>query len=830
MNKLINRRQAICGTVWFFIICAALILWPLRLVKETIRAEGGQAPSGYADVTADNEVMQMFLAQYDRIDSVRIYLSELPEGGTFNFTLYDGSMKVLMQQDIDVTDMDEPGYCRVQLRQDVTVNNVYYYRLQATGGTFAVAYEDRATSANFYNGTFYYGNIEDDDHTVVAAYDYVVPLRKGKTALLWAGLLIIGLLVTVLTGQYYKKRPFRNTLFTAEKAFRAVAVPLTILAAVAAMLLVWPGKLFSHYAVSNVFYEAGIVLLALLCLYGICHKRANKRYDLCTTALREHGRDWLQALCLGAALQGCCDYVNGLYEIHHSLAYRSILIWLCLAVICTYKKKELLNWYNILYLILWIIGAPLYYHGHAIGLATAEEIRLLRLTVFAALPVGLVLLNTVRILILRQLKKPAIVYGLLLAVLLALLIVFRNTRGWPIFLACVFVVFYLRMAAWKGSRRLLSNISLGITFQFLYMMGYCLLHRPYLYSIYSRYPLFSHTVTIAAVYLSLVVCAALVRLLDAFRRSRRLADLWKELTVFGFALVYLVLTMSRTAYISVFAVGAVITIIVCFCMEKKWRAFGKAVAYICLALVFCFPIVFTAQRTLPSVAAAPIYSEYEEWPAEIVHGRVPDSRYYMTITRFAQLFETKILGMSEQHAVEAHMEERADAQTLPAMVQEESGLIASAAEISAGEISTDTSSLQQVKDDVDEFANGRIEIFRSYLQNLNATGHDVMGAELPDGTTAVHAHNNYIQVAYDNGIFVAVVFALFVLGSLVQGLRYFFRHREDRACSILPFALTLLFAAVGLTEWTFHPCNEMTLFMFLALAPLLWDMRKDISE
>ena len=38
MNRILNKKQAICGTVWILVACAALVLWPLRLIQEEVRA------------------------------------------------------------------------------------------------------------------------------------------------------------------------------------------------------------------------------------------------------------------------------------------------------------------------------------------------------------------------------------------------------------------------------------------------------------------------------------------------------------------------------------------------------------------------------------------------------------------------------------------------------------------------------------------------------------------------------------------------------------------------------------------------------------------------
>lgn len=103
-------------------------------------------------------------------------------------------------------------------------------------------------------------------------------------------------------------------------------------------------------------------------------------------------------------------------------------------------------------------------------------------------------------------------------------------------------------------------------------------------------------------------------------------------------------------------------------------------------------------------------------------------------------------------------------------------------------------------------------------------GHDDMYITLPDGNLIVHAHNIYLQAAYDHGIPAGIAFVLFGLATLVQSVVYYKRRKDDRLCSALPLALLLVFAVAGLTEWIFHPCNPITFCLLLLLAPLLTDM------
>lgn len=74
--------------------------------------------------------------------------------------------------------------------------------------------------------------------------------------------------------------------------------------------------------------------------------------------------------------------------------------------------------------------------------------------------------------------------------------------------------------------------------------------------------------------------------------------------------------------------------------------------------------------------------------------------------------------------------------------------------------------------DAEDFSNGRLEIFRSYMDNWNATGHTEMGVLLPDGSISVHAHNTYLQVIHDHGLIVGIYFLCFGAGSICLMFAY----------------------------------------------------------
>ncbi len=831
MNKIINRYQAVYGTTWLIIFAIMITLWPLRLVTEKIVSGSNRQISMSSEaITEDYMVQQMFVAQYDYLQNIKVYLLNESAGETFNFILYDASRNVLMQQFISTDNMEEvPGFCTIQVNQETEVGREYYYLLQGVSTDFYVAYEDTETSGTIYNGTLYYGNVEDTEHNIITEYEYQIPLRKGKTLVCDALLVMLGLLVTICAGKYYGRYPERNRLLTVEQVFKRTATPAVLVLALIGIIAVWPCQLFSEYAEQNLFFIAGIILAACIMLYGINRNRLHKSSDMGFSVLRDHFPDYLQAACFAFAIQAGVHYMNGLYEIHHTIAYREMLVWFGLAVIVTYKRKEILNAVNFVYLIIAGISGYLYYRGQVVSLDDDEKIQALKLTVWAAVIAGIVVINTVTVLIRKETRRRLgrsvnLWYGTLLTVFFVLLIVFRNTRGWPIYLVCAFTLYYIRVAVWEKKERILPNICRGILLHFLVMTGYCLLHRPYMFHIYYRYPFVFHTVTVSAVYLLLAACAALVKLLDRYRREPELSCIWKELLVFGTAVVYLIFTLSRTGYLAFILMALMIIPIVCLCMRSKCRALFSAAAMMFLAVVICFAPVFTMQRLIPAVVARPETLEIEVLPSEIVHGRDMDSCFYMTPRRFLHVFELKVLGIPEEKCINQYIVTRSERQ-YPEGYRRPDRMLVASADLSGGELAGMMQ--EDVQSDAESYTNGRLDIFRLYAMHLNMTGHDEMGITLPNGSLVVHAHNIYLQTAYDHGIPTGIVFILFGIGTFVQTLIYYVKRKSDRACAVLPLALLLSFAVAGLTEWIFHPCYPIAFCLLLSLAPLLADTKAD---
>ncbi|MBQ8597124.1 MAG: O-antigen ligase family protein, partial [Lachnospiraceae bacterium] len=333
-----------------------------------------------------------------------------------------------------------------------------------------------------------------------------------------------------------------------------------------------------------------------------------------------------------------------------------------------------------------------------------------------------------------------------------------------------------------------------------------------------------HTVTITAAYLTIVECAVLVMLLSKMAKSKKLKDYWKELVLFGVVSSYIVFTMARTAF---FAVAATLVFAVIFMAAgkgmEKVKNMGRIVGMMILAVVVCLPVTFTMQRTIPALYSDPYMYEIEDFTEDAKRGRKLDSVEFMRVGRFIDVFAEKIFNIpegtfdiygeiaayNEEHGIETSEISSVSDEVIG--VEPEGKLVASADYVPEAESEED-----------DDYTNGRLDIFRSYIEQLNMTGHEGMGAILEDGETAVHAHNIYLQVAYDHGIPTGILFLLVGIVTFVRACLYYVKKKETIAYAALPAVITVAVAVAGVVEWIFHISNPCGLALLLVITPFFF--------
>ena len=80
------------------------------------------------------------------------------------------------------------------------------------------------------------------------------------------------------------------------------------------------------------------------------------------------------------------------------------------------------------------------------------------------------------------------------------------------------------------------------------------------------------------------------------------ADLWGTFLLYGIAVSLLFLTLSRTGYLAVLVMTAVLLIFVpVFVYRQKIREIFRALVYMIAAFVICLPMTYSGIRLLPAL-------------------------------------------------------------------------------------------------------------------------------------------------------------------------------------------------------------------------------------
>lgn len=825
MKKIVYRSKAIQGIILMVGICLLLSLWPFRYFQEVVTSSVPVKTATMSSVV-DNEkmLMQCFVAQYDHMDTIRVYLSEDSVGEEFYLRLLDEQWQMVCDEKTTIDRENLPGYQDVKIDVEMKVGTMYYCILQGCDSEIFVAIEGMTDADNPYSGLLYYDNSEVAGMGLVADYNYIMPLRKEKVFLFGGLIAVLTAVLVFAAGKLFGKK---DKLITVEQAFKTVMNPLVAAGVLVSLVTILMG-LWSKHLLDNICFAVSVLLLAGILFYAINHNRDGQEPLVTWEYIKTHIGDLFQSFCIAGAVSGCCEYMAGLYNIDHFVAERKEMIWFALAIIAMFKWKEIFNLYNLVYFILAGICGYQYYQTNLIADMHEREILVLKYTVWIAVLLGFIVLRSVIALCKKKMAKVNWGYLGLLVLFFAMTIIYRNERWWTVTMAVGFGLFYLTYGMWEHKERLLVNVCRGVVLQFILATWYALLHRPYLTFRTARYPHIFHTVTITATYLTIVECVALVLLLAKMAKSRKMKDYWKELLFFGVVSSYIVFTMARTAFFAVLVV--VVFAIVIMTAGKgmdKLRNMGKTAGIMLLALLICFPVTFVVQRTVPALYSDPYMYEIEDFPEDAKRGRKLNSVEYMRVGRFIDVFAEKIFSLPEgtfdiygeiaaynrEHGI---VTSKADGITRAPLFESKKPYVKEKLVASADYIP------EMESEEKDDYTNGRLDIFRSYIEQLNMTGHEEMGALLQDGTLATHAHNIYLQVAFDHGIPTGIIFVLVGIASFVKACLYYKKKKGEAAYAALPAVIITAVAVAGCVEWIFHISNPCGMALMLVITPFLF--------
>lgn len=824
MNQKIKLSQGIQSVIIGIAVIAFLLIWPLGVFQKIDVSKSNEVQlqeSGPISVLHNGT--QMFVAEGKNLKAVDLYVLNDMQSETITFRLYDGEYKQLWETFYVVeADAQFPGFIHIPIDMETEEGFAYYYTVEGLTKDLYLAYEDTTASGSLANGSLLYGGYEMSGINIIIRYIYNEPFSFWVTAVF--GALLFGLAKAGCVGidrLFSTKWKEKNKEITVQKLIQWIANPFLGLVTLVALFTVFPGRVFGVGVVNYGFYYLGIIIGALILLFGINYKRKGTKPLLVKETVLQEWPQWLMAVAFAGVLWSCYEYMNGLYNIHHMYASCKMLTWFGIALLCTFDKKYIFKIWNLVYFIVAFVWRKSYIKPY-IGVNEQEELYKLQslviiVGIFLALQMVLSIVNILR----KKEKitsKICVPYAALVAAWMVLMLVFRNGRDWIVLMAVMFTIFYYCMWRWEKKDKLLQVFCNGVILNFIYMVLFCLMHRPYLRFRHNRFGLGFHTVTMTGYYLALVVGAIIVRMFIQYRKSGRWMDCWKEISLLGIANSYLFITLSRTGYLAAAAVQLFVLVFLTLVWEKKkMAALLQGLAVMIGISVVTFPMVFTAQRILPAVYDEPVYSEIEVWEYSVEKGDRKDSELYMDITAFVKIMGNKLFGLETGNISiasigEAIKEDMTAWKKLrePVYVKNNHYLLTSEAEMYEEE----------------DVSNGRFDIFKSYIEHWNLTGHEAMGVPLADGSIAVHAHNTFLQLIHDNGLITGIVFVVLGVVSFFYAAVHYVKEKKEDSYLILTIAVITAFAIAGLVEWIFQINNFFGIALLVVITPLLFAEKK----
>ncbi len=882
-RTVVNKSYAIKAVVILFAVIFALSIYPVRFWQRIITEHGDAELVGTSERINDyRDVVQKFTAQYDRIESIDVYVENLEKGQYLTLLFYNPDMTVLYRKFYHIENEGLPGYVKLPLKLDVEVGQVYTARICGCFSTFYLGYvRENYAQYPYLQRATYFGK-ELVLQNLAMRINYQQPWSKTTSIIIILADLLAAALICFGVNLYYNNR--EDKLITVHRVVKFVGNPIAAAIVATLMIMIFPMKTFDDRVIDIVFYEAGIAIAGFFLFYAINHEN-DATLD---TKMWHNVLNVMKMSTIAAALWFCCEYMNAFYTIYQTIAERKEMICLLLLLILMIPRDKILRGINLVYLVVASIIGMVYRHGHLMAETENEyDLNNAALTygvivvILAGFVVMHILIEAYNLIKEKKFGARLTFTGILFLVLSVVLIVFRNTRWWGVVLvaftiALIFCYAQFETSIAKNKKGYMEIVIGGILLNFVVSMIYCWLYRAFAAFNTGRFPFVFHTVTVTAEYMTVMVAASMTLLLYKIYETRdkkgireKFRYMWKEFILFGFVTAYMIFTMSRTAYLSCVVMFFFISIItITDCETKRIRYWLSQVFILFFSIVICFVPAFTLQRILPAIYGHPKYFSFESVNLALNGGGDPASTLYMSVERFVDLFSEKVLGkdlidynepedklnyddegyplygdngvtLTERQSKEkltglrdiVFAEDTDDETKIYLMESAGLDLNIDYKEIKFGkrilrwkkkkieekeEEETDLFS----EEGIETVSNGRLSIFKAYLREMNLFGHEEMGAVLDSGEVAIHAHNTYLQVMYDNGIIAGIVFGIFVFVSAVSAGIYYRKNREKVPGALLAYAMVLCFAVAAVTEWVFQFSNPMTIALLLAVIPV----------
>lgn len=811
--------QIVVATLAFLLL---IRIWPMGLVKhhEYVGQNVLKAETQYAGdtFTSTDKKLQTVKFTKEHIYQMKVYVScsaYNDENKFVLFRLYNDQFSCVYEEEYHCNLIQKDGFLLATPDMDVVLEQDYYYEIivpENSGIELVIPIAPNQNLLQYENRPIYVDGIIDKNNSIVTEFDYTKPL--SLLGIIVYDVIILLAATAIYCGVLWLWERYDEHLDVAKYDTRIGVLIAGGIGAIVCFVMAVFMNIFDAPVADRIVYGAGILGGYAWLACATWFAKDTHTVPACTNGkhISLLWRDYIQTVCFGLAIYAMCQYVNADREYVHIVNTRWMLIFFGIALLMIQTERKLCNLFSYIWLGGSAIGSIVYCNGFEEG----EDLLIAKLTTVVVVVWGLVVINTV-----LQIKKDFwkriswYHFGLWLLFTI-LMIVNKGPRTWVFTASLPFVVLLLYNQSVTGKHRLLKNFTNGILVSFLLTTIYALHYRPYNAWYLYRYGGMFHTVAYTGMYLSVIVVVALGMFYGKIKSrelrigKEMLCACWKELFIFAVAIGMTLLTMSRTAILTIAISAVVIFVLVTVVYRKRIQQSLKEIGVLVLACVVSFPLVFTTIRVVPALTNEPIYFSVEAVDKEnmIYKGEPVDSGKYMTIERFVAVFFGRFQAVDETSKLEQIDRE------VPLLVYAKEDVLPKGFSIADEERDT------YVVEKDSDITNGRSDIYRTYWKNLTWQGHELMAVESEDGEEYVHAHNSYLQVGHDFGIGTGIVFLLLCLCTFVRSALYVYKYGYQYGSYLIPFALVTVFGVTSLTEWAFHPCIS-TGFCFLFMQMIL---------
>ena len=776
-------------------------------------------------ISAEHAVMQEFYPEHETIKAISVLIDSLGEqGGLFYFNLYDKDLNRLFHtaQRLRVEDGQSSCYYRFPIKQNLIVGEPYYYTIDYKDTSLAVCFAESELASETGSGKAYYALQEVPELITVAKYEYSSPLEGNQILILDLVILLIAAVLAAFCA-FIPKTANKNNRVPSGYIIRTYLTECITVGSIFSIYQIVYKSAFSYETEDNIVFAVGVAIITGILLFATWKAKISitKRQK---SFLGVEVVNFIQVIFWAKAILACIDFVNAGSNYAQGLALREICSWFGLAMIIIIVPEIIKNKFWVAGSVLYIITAAIVSYQYLLPyIGKGEPYETSLRTVIMVAVWGILIIRTTVDMITKH-PKFSWRNVALTATFFVCLLLFRHSNAWELATVIPFSVFIIRVALLKDNERVLNNIANGVILSFLVVTYQSLRYRPFHYYLYLRYSGVFTTVTVTSVYLGLVFSAGVVKLIGKSQKSIKFLNIWKEIVLIGIVSGYQLLTLSRTGILT--CIGVFFVAIVLFWVVNRkdsWKTVIKLGGLSLASVLLGAICVFTMTRTIPALVNEPYIYEIEDFQDSIRVGEPINSARYITVSRFFGLSSERIFGKSASVQTESEEENLTENNTS----QEKEATVSNAGTTDKVEeaIQEQTQENSGISDELstvsNEYSNGRFDIFKNYLDNLNLEGHDAVGLTLEDGTTIIHAHNSFIQMAYDGGILTGFVFIVLYIMLGFRSIKYYlFTFKTDKN-AMMPVLIFAAFGIASLVEYVFRPTIPLG-FVFLAmLAPLL---------